>query len=631
MTVTIADQQLKADLTPAIKEMASMFSPWLDAIPVRVEPGEEGFLVRYENGEATVLAAGKPELFRALASLCAAVENGKESFFMEQQTAFPVRGVMYDCSRNSVATVVTVKLLLRRMALMGLNALMLYTEDTYTIPEVPAMGHYRGRYSFEEMREIDDYAAMLDIEVIPCIQTVAHLERFLRWPAAGEVRDDNSTLYVGKAETYELIRSMLRAASAPVRSRRIHLGLDEAHGLGLGRRLNEQGFHGKEELMREHLRRIDKICSDLGLRPMMWGDMLFRMHIEGNGYYDEKVKLPERMRDVIPGSFQVFYWDYYHNDQDFYDLYIKEHQKLGIQPLFAGGVCSWLGMQPNLIKSRQSARAGIAACRKAGLAEVFTTVWRDDGGEGVPGSAFPGIQMFAGECWEELPERCDKLLEQQCLVMSGMGYDAMMAMGSFDELQEGLSVRGLEPANPHKYLLWQDPLLGQFDQEAASGDYAAYYRKKEEQLSRLDGAAPEGGDALRLAQRLAGFLALKADLGLRLKKAYDKNDRQALLKIAQEITSQVLPSLASLHETHRELWMKWYKPFGWEVQDIRYGGLTLRLNTTVRRLDAYLKGEVDCLEELAQPRLTYAGSVPDGQAQLPSYNVYQNIATVGLL
>ncbi len=631
MTVTIADQAFSAVLAPALEEMAQMFTPWLDTVTVRVERGEAGFLVRFENGEAVILAAGKPELFRALASLCAAVENGKTSFFLEQQTPFPVRGVMYDCSRNSVPTVATIKLLLRRMAMMGLNALMLYTEDTYAIPEAPAMGHYRGRYSYEEMRQIDDYAALLDIEVIPCIQTVAHLERFLRWPATENVRDDNSTLYVGKEETYGLIRNMLRAASAPVRSRRIHLGLDEAHGLGLGRRLSEQGFHDKEELMKEHLLKIDEICNDLGLRPMMWGDMLFRVHIEGNGYYDEKVNLPDRMRDAIPSSFQVFYWDYYHNDQAFYDLYIKEHQKLGIKPLFAGGVCSWLGMQPNLLKSRQSARAGIAACREAGLEEVFTTVWRDDGGEGMPGSVFPGIQMFAGECWEERPERCDSLLQQQCRVMSGMDYEPMMIMGSFDELQEGLSLQGLEPANPHKYLLWQDPLLGQFDCEVSSGDYAAYYRKKEEQLSALGDGAPEAYDALRLARALAGFLKLKVDLGLRMKKAYDKKDRDALLKIADQIKTQVLPSLTSLHELHQELWMKWYKPFGWEVQDIRYGGLILRLNTAVRRLSAYGKGDLDCLEELAQPRLTYAGRLPDGQAQLPSYNVYQNIATVSLL
>lgn len=35
-------------------------------------------------------------------------------------------------------------------------------------------------------------------------------------------------------------------------------------------------------------------------------------------------------------------------------------------------------------------------------------------------------------------------------------------------------------------------------------------------------------------------------------------------------------------------WMAMYKPFGWEVLDLRYGGLRARLETMHRRLVAYL-------------------------------------------
>ena len=44
---------------------------------------------------------------------------------------------MLDCSRNAVPRVEAVKMVLRKMALMGLNTLMLYTEDTYEVPEQP--------------------------------------------------------------------------------------------------------------------------------------------------------------------------------------------------------------------------------------------------------------------------------------------------------------------------------------------------------------------------------------------------------------------------------------------------------------------------------------------------------------
>ncbi len=631
MALHMTDHHFQSVLQPAILEIWPMLEKHLQGIDILLYPGEEGFSVRLERGEAILLAAGKPEALRALCALAAAVQNGKSAYSLEQQTPFLTRGVMYDCSRNSVPTVETIKLLLRRMALMGLNALMLYTEDTYEVPQTPAMGHYRGRYSKDEIKEIDDYADLFGIEIIPCIQTVAHLERLLRWPAMACVRDDPSTLYVGKEETYRLIRNMILNASAPVRSRRIHLGLDEAHGLGLGRRLDEEGYHDKISLMTEHLKRVEAICRELGIRPMMWGDMLFRMHIPGNGYYDDSVCLPAKMADVIPAGIQVFYWDYYHNGQAFYDLYIREHQKLGMQPLFAGGVCSWLGMQPNLIKSKASIRAGMAACREAGLTEAFTTVWRDDGGEGLPGSVIPGIQLFAEECWEARQDRCDSMFESQVAVSSGMGACKAHALGSFDELKEGLSLTGLEPPNPHKYLLWQDPMLGQFDCEAATGNYGAYYRKKAAELEDMDGCAPEAADALLLAKALAEVLRFKADLGVRLKSAYDKGDKKALSAIAEEIETDILPALHRLHALHRDLWMKWYKPFGWEVQDIRYGGLQSRLATTVSRLRSYLEGRLAALEELGHPRLTFEGVPPTGKESLPSYNVYQSIATVSIL
>ena len=49
----------------------------------------------------------------------------------------------------------TVKFMMRKMALMGQNAFMLYTEDTYEIEGRPYFGYMRGRYTKDELRELD--------------------------------------------------------------------------------------------------------------------------------------------------------------------------------------------------------------------------------------------------------------------------------------------------------------------------------------------------------------------------------------------------------------------------------------------------------------------------------------------
>lgn len=69
--------------------------------------------------------------------------------------SFKNNGVMIDCSRCAVLKLSTVKMLLRRMSLMGMNTLQLYTEDTYEISGEPMFGFLRGRYSLSELRVID--------------------------------------------------------------------------------------------------------------------------------------------------------------------------------------------------------------------------------------------------------------------------------------------------------------------------------------------------------------------------------------------------------------------------------------------------------------------------------------------
>jgi hypothetical protein len=61
---------------------------------------------------------------------------------------------MFDVSRNAVLSVKTIKQILRKMAFMGLNTVMLYTEDTYQVEGYPYFGYMRGAYTQDELKEI---------------------------------------------------------------------------------------------------------------------------------------------------------------------------------------------------------------------------------------------------------------------------------------------------------------------------------------------------------------------------------------------------------------------------------------------------------------------------------------------
>ena len=51
--------------------------------------------------------------------------------------------------------------------------------------------------------------------------------------------------------------------------------------------------------------------------------------------------------------------------------------------------------------------------------------------------------------------------------------------------------------------------------------------------------------------------------------------------------------------------MKTYKPFGYEVLDIRYGGILKRLKSAQEKITEYLNGEISRIEELEVKRLLH--------------------------
>ena len=136
---------------------------------------------------------------------------------------------------------------------MGLNVLMLYSEDTYTVEKYPYFGYMRGRYSYDEMKDFGDYAELFGVEIIPCIQTLAHLEKFLKWKESEPLKDTGSVLLVGEEKVYTFIEEMIKSATAPFKTKRIHLGMDEAWDLGLGEYLKRNGFRRRHDIMNEHV------------------------------------------------------------------------------------------------------------------------------------------------------------------------------------------------------------------------------------------------------------------------------------------------------------------------------------------------------------------------------------------
>lgn len=549
-----------------------------DGIPIRFAAGREtpGFSIQRLPEGVTIRYAAPCDAYRALGILLADDALGD----LSQNRAHKSVGVMWDLSRHGVLTPQAWERLLRKFALMGINAVQLYMEDTYAIEGEPFFGYGRGAYFPEELRRIDDCGHQLGIEIIPCVQTLGHLEQILQWPAYAELTDVRGVLLVGEEGTRRLITKMLDTLSACFRSRVIHIGMDEAHGVGTGRYQQKHGAQRPFDVLTRHLQMVVELCRERGLRPMMWSDMFFRIGSKSGDYYDQEAVIPNDVAAQIPQDVALVYWDYYHADPEFYGEWIRRHRALGKEPIFAAGAWSWGRLWASEAKWRTTLSAGMRAARDAKLDAVLLTIWGDDGDEYHPASVLPTVQYFAEWAYEGDPRR-EALTRQFPIVSPGSPLGAYSTASGLDDLptvHDGKSVA----TNPSKWLLWNDPVLGFLDYYI-SDDLPTYYAQLAEQLDQ-----PDADDAIRFAVKAARVLALKTEIHKKARAAYRAGDVAEIRRLHDNVLPACQEALRALWDAHRAAWEQWKKPFGWEVLDRRYGGSLARLESLGRLLEKCL-------------------------------------------
>lgn len=581
----------EADTLAFLRDRVSAVTGVTLSFPIRAEKGP-GLTIHRKRGEAQVRAEDKAALARGLFLLAQAVREGRDALNTEQRRHFAHCGAMLDMSRNRVMTVEAVKRWIDRQAALGLNLLMLYTEDTYEIPAYPYFGYLRGRYTQKQLKEIDDYAYSMGVELVPCIQTLAHLKQFLQWPSSYPLRDQDDILLIDSEATYDFIDAALCSLSPCFRSRRIHIGMDEAHGVGLGQYLKRHGYADRFQLMSRHLSRVVELCGKYGFRPMMWSDMFFRLGSVNGEYYDPACHIPQSVIDALP-PVEMVYWDYYHTDEADYERMLAQHARLGTTTVFAGGVWAWSGFLPNYRRTLRTMEPALRVCARRQTDTVLATFWGDDGAEADYESAIEGLTLFSEACWQGETfslSACEKAAD----LLTGTPAEVRRACDAFHADQCG-SYTG-------KILIWSDPLYP----NGVPKEHADALLNAAEAAVPVLEKAPQTLPtryALLLLQTLCGKIRLIRTL----RAGYESGDRDAMRRAMTEEIPDLIAAYKALADAHGELWESECKRQGWEVLSLRYGGAMERLRDVAGEIGRWLDGRLDRIEELDEPVL------PDGK------------------
>lgn len=540
---------------------------------------------------------------RSLALLVGHAKQQKP-LLLEETIDFDEAGISLDLSRGAVLKPESVKKYLRYMATMGLDYVLLYIEDIYTIPELPYFGYMRGRYTEEELRDIDRYGAELGVEVIPLIQTASHLEHYLKWGENWGCRCTEKTLLVGSEAVYKLIDQMLAAISRCFTTKRIHLGMDETFDLNMGNYLAQHGLQSLQEVFASHLERVLQIAEKYDLSPMCWG----MLKADRGTSLERLLKVPGNEKiSTFMGTYSYLPEEAFLRSRAPYQEWLGE--EISDRLWFCGPIWTWMGSVCDSKLTYALCEYLLTMCKKLGFRNALGTVWGDDGSECNHFLSLFGAQIYAEYKYSNNVSLSSVMERFECI--TGISAQAFWDMSDF-HMVPNRSENLTQYTNGHLYvhdfigkkLMWQDIMVGLKDHQLFDvpmsqhyADLANKFHDYRKQCGKLD-------LQFQFVESLFDMMSAKCAIAEQLKPRYEQNDRAYLKTVADQLLPDLAVKVENTRKLYRDMWYADNKPFGLEVIDVRYGGLIARIDSAISRLNAYLDGRVDRLEELDEPRLT---------------------------
>jgi len=158
-------------------------------------------------------------------------------------------------------------------------------------------------------------------------------------------------------------------------------------------------------------------------------------------------------------------------------------------------------------------------------------------------------------------------------------------------------------SNAAKCFFYNDFLLGLMDYHVPH-NAGEHYGKLLIQFERLSERNSQFSYLFKGYEKLCLVLKNKSTYGNRLYTAYHENNRATLYHMMGEL-HVIKRHLKEFHKCLRDRWYRENKTFGFEVMDVRIGGLMTRADTVADMLRDYLEGKIEQISELEEEKLSY--------------------------
>ncbi len=545
--------------------------------------GNDGIKIISDGKNITLEYETYPQKQRGYYLIQKELKKGNTAFEIHQKPHFDTCGIMLDLSFTGVMTVEAVCDYIDASASLGLNMLMLYMEDSYVLDGYPKFGYMRGRYTLDELKRIDDYAYDRGVEIIPAIQTMGHLGKYLQW---GEVPAENATcLLPDNEKVFDFIEAEISFMRKAFRTKRIHVGMDETRGLGFGRSFKEHGLRNVLDIFNRHLKKVIEIAGKYDFETMIWADMYFSESDEADYYVDDAV-IPQHAIDSAPASPELIFWSYYYKYRDYYDKKFEQYRRFPNKTGFAGGIWTMDGFIYNHRFTVDVSMPALESCLDYGIKTIIATTWGDECNYSL---AKTGLALFSEYCY----------LGKDCTI-EDIDTAGEYVSGEPAELQYALSkyYDGYDAAvKVGKGVFYSDLLLDTFCRDM---DFARLCESYKDSLAVIEKYPHLENYSYYKAVFESAII--KTELMANLRDKYLAGDREYIKDAAENKIPALVEWCDNLYNEFIKLWDKTNKPFTKEIFPARFGAVVYRLKNIADILLNYAYGKTDVIEELDAER-----------------------------
>ena len=292
---------------------------------------------------------------------------------------FETRGYMLDISRDKVPTMSTLRQIVDLLKVCNYNQFQLYTEHTFRYAKHEPAWRNASPLTPAEVRELDAYCRMNDIELVPNQNSFGHLERWLKLPeynalAAmpkggavtpwGTIKKDPTTLNPALPESLTFLEGLYDELLPCFNSKLFNIGCDETFEIQ------------DPEVYLGFLLKVFDLVRARGHRPMFWGDIILK-----------HPALVERLpKDVI-----ALDWGYEGNHP--FAEEAAKFRKAGLDFYVCPGTSAWNSLSGRVENMRENMAAAESAGRMNGAKGFLVTDWGDGGHWQPLAASLPGLVL----------------------------------------------------------------------------------------------------------------------------------------------------------------------------------------------------------------------------------------------